>query len=120
MNADQELTFDLSGHNGLRLWHGTLLKTVRQDSIDLSARQQALLLQIYLEPAPHTVRGLAAALQVSKPVVTRALDTLSTMGLVRRKRDEADKRNVLVQRTVKGAVYLTDLADLIEKTNSEL
>ena len=72
-----------------------------------------LLLAIYMEAPPHTVRGLAARLHVSKPVVTRALDTMGKLGLVSRRRDEADKRNVLVQRTVKGVLYLERLADLI-------
>jgi DNA-binding MarR family transcriptional regulator len=66
-----------------------------------------------MTPPPHTVRGLAALLDVSKPAITRALDRLSILGLARRKRDETDRRNVLVQRTVKGAVFLTDFAALI-------
>ncbi len=97
----------------LRLWAGVSLGTVRGDSPDLSPRQIALLLIVYLEPAPHTVRGLAARLDVGKPVITRALDTLSAHGFVRRKRDMADRRNVLVIRTVKGSVFLTELGDAI-------
>jgi DNA-binding MarR family transcriptional regulator len=38
---------------------------------------------------------------------------MGKMGLVSRRRDDTDKRNVLVQRTVKGALYLERLADLI-------
>ncbi len=72
-----------------------------------------ILLTIYLETPPHTVRGLAAKLQVTKPVITRALDTMGTMGLVSRKRDEADKRNVIIQRTVDGALYVEQLAETI-------
>jgi DNA-binding MarR family transcriptional regulator len=33
--------------------------------------------------------------------------------LVTRRRDESDRRNVLVQRTVKGALYLERLSDTI-------
>jgi DNA-binding MarR family transcriptional regulator len=40
---------------------------------------------------------------------------LSILGLVRRKRDPSDGRNVLVQRTIRGSVYLTDLADQIAR-----
>jgi DNA-binding MarR family transcriptional regulator len=47
-------------------------------------------------------------------VITRALGALERAGLVRRKRDEADRRNVLVQRTVRGSVFLNDLADAIK------
>ena len=34
--------------------------------------------------------------------------------IIRRKRDEEDRRNVSVQRTVKGSVYLTDFAAWIK------
>lgn len=95
----------------------TLTDVVRSKGADLTSRQLALLLRIYLKPQPHTVRGLAKALNVAKPVITRAVDTLSFLGLVKRIRDEADKRNVLIQRTVKGAVFLTDFAETMEKAN---
>jgi len=95
--------------DGLALWRAVTLASVRSADPDLTARQMAVLLTVYLTPPPHTVRGLAALLGVGKPVITRALDAMSTAGLVKRKRDDADRRNVLVQRTVKGSVYLSDL-----------
>ncbi|AKC05974.1 MarR family transcriptional regulator [Agrobacterium tumefaciens] len=76
-------------------------------------RQTTILLQIYLVPPPHTVRGLAALLGVTKPVITRALDSLGALGLVDRVRDERDKRNVVIKRTVAGALYLEKFGDLI-------
>jgi DNA-binding MarR family transcriptional regulator len=97
----------------LKLWHEATLALVKNREPDLSARQVALLITIYLEPQPHTVRGLAEKLGVTKPVVTRALDSMGRLGLVSRKRDPADRRNVLVQRTVEGALFLERLADLI-------
>ncbi len=111
------MNMDLDGHRGLILWMHTLTETVRSKNTDLTSRQLALLLRIYLKPQPHTVRGLAKALNVSKPVITRAVDTLSAQGLVKRIKDDADKRNVLIQRTVKGAVFLTDFAETMEKAN---
>ncbi|WP_051341484.1 MarR family transcriptional regulator [Azospirillum halopraeferens] len=97
----------------LGLWRAALIDSVRQAGPDLSARQMAILLQVYLTDPPHTVRGLAAILNISKPAVTRALDRLSVLGFVKRKRDAEDKRNVLVQRTVKGSVFLSDFAELV-------
>jgi DNA-binding MarR family transcriptional regulator len=97
----------------LGLWRTALVASVRQDGPDLSARQLAILLQVYLTDPPHTVRGLAALLNISKPAVTRALDRLSVLSFVKRKRDLEDKRNVLVQRTVKGSVFLSDFAELV-------
>ncbi len=99
--------------HALKLWHDVHLEMVRDDEPDLSQRQITVLLTIYLEPPPHTVRGLAAKLQVTKPVITRALDTMGRLGLLNRKRDPADRRNVLVQRTVKGALFVEKLADVI-------
>ncbi len=104
---------ELSMNQALDLWRNTLVDSVRADGPDLGARQMAILLIIYGEAPPHTVRGLAAQLNISKPAVTRALDTMGRLDFTRRKRDETDRRNVLVQRTVKGSVFLSEFADLI-------
>jgi DNA-binding MarR family transcriptional regulator len=95
----------------LRLWQQVMLSQVRADAPDLTMRQAAILLTIYLDPPPHTVRGLAARLDVTKPVITRALDTMGALKLVSRHRDERDKRNVLVKRTVEGALYIERFGD---------
>lgn len=102
-----------SAAKSLQLWHDVALAQVKDDEPDLSIRQICILLTIYLEAPPHTVRELAYKLNVSKPVITRALDSMGKLGLVTRRRDEVDKRNVLIQRTVKGSLYLERLSDLI-------
>jgi DNA-binding MarR family transcriptional regulator len=104
---------ELSPSQALGLWHAVSLEQVRVDKRDLTLRQISILLQIYLVPPPHTVRGLANILGVTKPVITRALDTMGDLGLVTRVRDERDKRNVIIRRTVDGALYLEKLGDLI-------
>jgi len=107
------MAIEFKGPDGLDLWRRALCESVRRSGPDLSARQLAILLTVYLTPATHTVRGLAEILNISKPAVTRALDRLGMLGLARRKRDEADKRNVLVQRTVKGSVFLTEFSEIM-------
>lgn len=97
----------------LKLWHDVTLDQVRDGGEDLSVRQLSILLTVYLETPPHTVRGLAAKLGVTKPVITRALDTMGKMELVSRRRDENDRRNVVIQRTVKGALHVEKLGDAI-------
>ncbi len=72
----------------LSAWMGTLIDYVQSARPDLTNRQMALLMVVYLLPGPHTVRGLAARLRVSKPVVTRALNTLGALGYLRRQKDE--------------------------------
>jgi DNA-binding MarR family transcriptional regulator len=104
----------------LRLWHDVTFDLVRDGEHDLSARQMAVLLTVYLEMPPHTVRGLAAKLGVTKPAITRALDTMGRLGLVSRHRDPADRRNVVVQRTVGGALAVERLGDLIIARHRDL
>ena len=87
-------------------WMRTLINYVRSGEPDLTNRQMALLMLIYLTPGPHTVRGIAAALGVSKPVVTRALNTLGSLGYLRRERDKDDRRNIFVVRTKDGTQFL--------------
>jgi DNA-binding MarR family transcriptional regulator len=97
----------------LRLWHDVVFDIVRDGEQDLTARQLAVLLTVYLEPPPHTVRGLAGKLGVTKPVITRALDTMGRLGLLSRRRDAKDRRNVLVYRTLEGALAVERLGDVI-------
>jgi len=103
----------LNRQQAMEIWRRALSDTVRDSTPDLTARQMALLLTVYTGAPPHTVRGLSGELKMSKPAVTRALDTLGRMDLLKRKRDEADKRSVLIQRTVKGSVFLSEFADSI-------
>ncbi len=104
----------------LNLWREALVQNVRRDGPDLSARQMALMLTVYLTPEPHTAGSLAATLNVSKPAITRALDSLGRLGFVRRSRDGADRRSVLVLPTIKGSVYLSDFAWLITKAGEQI
>lgn len=110
---------ELSSTQILDLWRGALVESLRRDAPDLTSRQLAVMLTVYLTPQPHTVRGLAATLDFSKPAITRALDRLGANDLVRRKTDDADRRSILVQRTVKGSVYLSEFGDLIQASLSD-
>jgi DNA-binding MarR family transcriptional regulator len=112
-NLGGGMAADLTATQALGLWHRVSLEQVKRDERDLTLRQLSILLHIYLVPPPHTVRGLAATLDVTKPVITRALDTMGALGLVDRVRDERDRRNVVIKRTVAGALYLENLGDLI-------
>lgn len=94
------------GDESLAGWMRALIAYVRSGEPDLTNRQMALLMLVYLTPGPHTVRGLAKVLGVSKPVVTRALNTLGALGYLRRERDQDDRRNVFVVRTSNGAEFL--------------
>ncbi|HEV2556598.1 MAG TPA: MarR family winged helix-turn-helix transcriptional regulator [Bosea sp. (in: a-proteobacteria)] len=114
------MPLEIRPSQALRLWRQVHLDLVRDGESDLSARQTAILLTIYLELPPHTVRGLAAQLGVTKPVITRALDSMGKLGLVTRRRDETDRRNVVIQRTVAGALAVERLADRVVERAREI
>ena len=103
----------------LRSWMNTLISYVRSGHPDLTNRQMALMLLVYLTSGPHTVRGLAQRLGVSKPVITRALNTLGALGYLRRVRDEADRRNVFVARTSTGQEFLEGFNRNLEPSGTE-
>lgn len=101
----------LEAEGAIAIWEGAVVESVRAAGPDLSQRQLAIVLTVYSGEAPPTVRGLAARLNIAKPAVTRALDRLEELGFVRRLPDQRDKRSITVGRTVKGAIYLREMAD---------
>ena len=105
--------------DALKLWQRVVSRSLRELPYDLSQRQTGVLLTIYMSPPPHTIRSLAETLHISKPAICRAVDALSALDLVKRKKDEDDRRNVFLQRTINGSVFLRDFADVIvQETNS--
>ena len=77
---------------------------------DFTLRQLALISVLADEPGPHTVRGLAARLQFSKPVVSRAINTL--IGIAERTPDPRDRRNVFITLTPEGTRIRLDILTL--------
>lgn len=96
----------------------TIVELVRRDGHDLSARQFGVFLICYLENEAQTVRGLAEALDISKPAISRALDRLAEFELVRRKTDPQDRRSVLVQRTPTGSAFFREIKSILRSAAS--
>lgn len=114
------MSVHLRPSQALQLLRQIALGQVLDQAPDLSMRQTAILLTVYLDPPPHTVRALAIKLNVSKPVITRALDTMGAMKLLSRHRDQRDRRNVLIKRTVEGALFVERLGDAVINCAGEL
>ena len=104
----------------LGLWLDVTSRSVQSDGPDLTARQTALMLTVYLEAGPHTVRALAQRLGVGKPAIVRAIDTLQEVGLVERRPDPADRRNIFVVGTEAGAERLSTYAASIARNIAEI
>jgi DNA-binding MarR family transcriptional regulator len=102
----------------LHILKDTLTASVASDGPDFSARQLSVFLKVYLElGTEHTVRGLAAALNVSKPAITRALDKLQDFEFIKRETDSTDRRSVIVRRTPKGSTYVGTLNGYVNTTS---
>ncbi|MBG6116755.1 DNA-binding MarR family transcriptional regulator [Sphingobium sp. JAI105] len=79
------------------------LRYVRSpDYCELSLRQLALLGIVADSDGPHHVRDLANEMGVAKPVVTRAVQKLKTLGLLTHARSGPDRRDCLVSATDPG------------------
>ncbi|MFM6854334.1 MAG: MarR family winged helix-turn-helix transcriptional regulator [Sphingopyxis sp.] len=94
-------------------WMTSIINIVRSDLPDLTNRQMGIMLSVGLSRGPHTVRGLAERIGVSKPVVTRALNKLTALGYLQRQRDCDDGRNIFIEMTDAGAEFLDNLNQLI-------
>jgi DNA-binding MarR family transcriptional regulator len=96
-------------------WYHICAQTLAQMPQELTSRQWAILMHVYLMEGDHTVRSLAYTFDISKPSVCRALDTLSHYGLLKRRKDANDGRSILVQKTLKGIAFLNQFSDILEQ-----
>lgn len=105
--------------DALNFWQRVSLRAMKEQGHDLSARQMSILLHIYLNNQQHTIKSISEQMGISKAAICRAVDALSALSLLKRKKDEQDRRNVYIQRTIQGSVFLSDFADIIahEVTN---
>lgn len=105
--------------DSLNLWCKVLLRGMKEAEFDLSTRQTAILLSVYLGANPHSVKTLSEELGISKAAICRATDVLCGHGLLKRRRGEADKRQVTLTKTIKGMIFLSDMAEIIRNEASE-
>lgn len=105
----------MSSTLALALWKDVTVASVAGDMPDLSARQTAVLMCVYLEEGPHTVRSLAARLKVTKAVISRAIDRLKSYHYILRADDPRDRRSIVLRRTPEGINYLRSFASIIQR-----
>lgn len=108
----EAMTETETGDDPNRLLHTlrkTLITEFRSQQPDLTLRQLAMLLVIYLTNERQTVRGLAAYLNVHKSAVCRALDRFREIDLAYREIDLRDTRSINAGRTARGAAMVERL-----------
>lgn len=92
-----------------------LVGLVQRPGPDLTTRQLGVLMTCALDDRGNTVRGLAAALNISKPAITRAVDRLSDLELLRRAPDPSDRRSVLVYAMPAGRAFMSYIRRLLSE-----
>jgi DNA-binding MarR family transcriptional regulator len=97
----------------LEILQDMVVRMVRQDDRDLTARQLAVLLMSCLDDPPHTVHGLAILLEVPRPSISRAIDRLEQLHLVERTEHQGDRRNVLAVGTASGRALVRELGTMM-------
>jgi DNA-binding MarR family transcriptional regulator len=103
----------------LELFRRAVSGLVQFHGPDLTVRQLAMLSCIHLSRGPHTVRGLADQLGVTKAVIVRGIDTLCQLGFVERRPDPRDKRSILIVPALRGAAYLNHVGDLVARAANQ-
>jgi DNA-binding MarR family transcriptional regulator len=99
----------------LDLVRAAIVELVKNDSRDLTLRQLAVFLICYLAHEAQTATKLAAALNVYKPGIARALDRLSEENLLKRVPHVSDGRSALVAKTPAETALMRDLKSAIRK-----
>ena len=93
-----------------------VLRMVRDEAPDLTMRQMAVMLICACETdhKKRYIKTLALELKVCRPAITRVADALLKHGYAVRRRDEADTRNVFLQLTEAGNLYVKKLGGMLE------
>ena len=104
------MTTRLTSHHAWKLWHEAWSSLVRPEGPDQSTRQMANLPQFYIAPLLQTLRRPADIPRIFNLAAVRVMDTLNHTKIARRKRDESDKRNVLILPIVKGSIFLSEFS----------
>ena len=103
--------------NPLSILNRGILHLARADGRNLTIIQLGVLLICYQDAnemdGPHTVRGLASALKVSKPYISRALDRVELWELVARAPDLLDRRSIIIKQTREGKKFMLDLQRIL-------
>ena len=103
---------DSAGHSPrISALYQTLLSILVRDERELTTRQLAAMLSVYVSTEPQNLTNLAARINASRPTTTRIVDKLVQARLMRRFADRADRRRVLLGRTSEGVRYIQGIID---------
>lgn len=110
----------MDAERALSFWKDVTLDLSQKDRSDLTARETAVLLSVYLKRPPHTLDVLCYTLSLSRSAIREALAVLFSKGLLYQ--GEVDKKGgqCSIHRTVKGTLFLDDMADAVRSASEDL
>ena len=74
----------------------------KKNKLNFSIRQITIFLNLYEGTVTGSVKDFAKKLNLAKPVISRALDRLENLGLLKRIQSQEDRRIIIISRTRKG------------------
>lgn len=77
-------------------------RELKEQGLDLSKGQMGVLVVLH-DGGEHTMGELRDELDIDRAALTRMVDKLESRGLVERRPDESDRRQVLIEATPRGA-----------------
>lgn len=101
------------GTIGKKDWRLAMIVNPKIRAARLNTLKMSILVVVYGEDEPQTVKDLATRLFVSPPAISRSLDVLERNKLIKRSRDKKDHRVVRLLRTRQGLDLMSEIsADL--------
>lgn len=72
----------------------------------LSLRQLSIMGLVYEDKMQGSVKDFARVLKISKPAITRSIDRLEELYLIKRKPDPMDRRTISISPTATGQNFM--------------
>ena len=119
MTNQQEISIAAPNQDHIGYWVGTLSSAIRKSAEEELAQfgvtpaQWAILEAAFLGNA-NTLTSLAKIIPVDAAAISRQLDKLQQMGLVRRRRLRSDRRTVRIELTETGRALVPRLAPHVQ------
>lgn len=114
----------MSGIKDIWLFANNIIRSSRQiinedlKPLDLSSAEGNILIHLFTQEQQFRQEEIVGQLDISKPAVSRALDSLAKKGYVSREKDPADKRASLVLLTQKARAIAPQLEQVYNEVFS--
>ena len=124
MTMQRETNTEILSQDHLGYWVGTLGSAMRKGLEEGLAPMvvtpgQWVILEAAFAGNADTLTGLARIIPVDAAAISRQLDKLQKMGLVRRRRLRSDRRTVRIELTDDGRALVPKLAPIVRANNDK-